>query len=74
MDVKTAFLNAEIDLEIYVEQPEGYVIYDKESNKLLCKLNKSLYGLKQSGRNWHNMLHNFLRVQKFEQSYADPCV
>ena len=48
MDVKTAFLNGELDEDIYMIQPEGYV---EESNpNLVCKLNRSLYGLKQSPR------------------------
>ena len=50
LDVKTAYLNAPIDCEIYLEQAEGYEVPGKDK-KLVCKLNKSLYGLKQSGRN-----------------------
>ena len=46
MDVKTAYLNADIDCEIYVQQPEGFIKTNKEGEKLVCKLNKSLYGLK----------------------------
>ena len=52
MDVKTAYLNAPIDCELYVEQPEGFIKYSETGERLVCKLNKSLYGLKQSGRNW----------------------
>ena len=44
MDVKTTFLNGEIEEEIYIEQPEGFVVPGKE--KKVCKLIKSLYGLK----------------------------
>ena len=51
MDIKSAYLNALVDVEIYVLQPEGYVVNDKDGEPLLYKLNKSLYGLKQSGRN-----------------------
>ena len=43
MDVKTAFLNVELEEEIYIEQPEGFVVSGKE--KKVCKLIKSLYGL-----------------------------
>ena len=74
MDVKTAYLNAPIDCEIYIEQPDGYEVYDKGGEKLVCKLNKSRYGLKQSGRNWNSMLHVYLLDEGFEQSQADPCV
>ena len=74
MDVKTAFLNAPIDCEIYVRQPEGYEVKDKGGNLLVLKLNKSLYGLKQSGRNWNSLLHKFFVSNKFVQSALDPCV
>jgi hypothetical protein len=74
MDVKTAYLNANIDCELFVEQPEGYIKTDKTGNRLVCKLNKSLYGLKQSGRNWNNVLHNFLLSLNFQQSLNDHCV
>ena len=74
MDVKSAYLNAPIDVEIYVQQPQGYEIKDKDGNPLVWKLNKSLYGLKQSGRNWNNMLHDYLINQGFTQSLTDTCV
>jgi len=74
MDVKTAYLNAPIDCELYVQQPEGYDVSDKGDDKLVWKLRKSLYGLKQSGRNWNNLLHSHLCDEGFEQSDADPCV
>jgi len=51
MDVKTAYLNAPIDCEIFMEQPEGFEVSSKCDDVLVYKLNKSLYGLKQSGRN-----------------------
>ena len=60
MDVKTAYLNALIDSEIFMEQPEGYEKAVKNGEKLVYKLRKSLYGLKQSGCNWNNMLHGYL--------------
>ena len=51
MDVKTAFLNGELEEEIYIEQPEGFVVPGKE--KKVCKLIKSLYGLKQAPKQGH---------------------
>ena len=74
MDVKTAYLNAPIDCELYVEQPEGFIKYSETGERLVCKLNKSLYGLKQSGRNWNQLLHNFLTSKNFLQLVSDPCV
>ena len=74
MDVKTAYLHAPIDCEIYMEQPEGYEKRSKSGEKLVCKLHKSLYGLKQSGRNWNAMLHTCLVENDFVQNPADTCV
>ena len=48
MDVKMAFLNGELDEEIYMEQPVGFVVKVQEHK--VCKLNRSIYGLKQSSR------------------------
>ena len=74
MDVKTAYLNAPIDKEIYMSQPEGYNVDIQNTRTAVCKLNKSLYGLKQSGRNWNLLLHNFFVENKFVQSKNDPCI
>jgi hypothetical protein len=67
MDVKTAYLNADIDCELYVQQPEGFIRAGNNGDKLVCKLKKSLYGLKQSGRMWNNMLHKYLLDEQFVQ-------
>ena len=72
MDVVTAFLNGSLDDEIYMQQPKGYVVPGKE--ELVCRLKKSLYGLKQSPRCWNTALTEFMLAQGFEQSDADPCV
>ncbi|KAL6483448.1 hypothetical protein MHYP_G00083200 [Metynnis hypsauchen] len=71
MDVKTAYLHAPIDRDIYMDQPEGY---EKVGENLVCKLEKSNYGLKQSGRNWNEMLHKCLINDNFTQNPADHCV
>ena len=70
MDVKTAYLNAPIDREIYIEQPEGFRKSGKSGETLVCKLKRWLYGLKQSGRNWNNLrlLHDYLANEKFAVS------
>ena len=60
MDVKTAYSNAPMDCELYVEQPEGFTVTNRKGEHLVYKLKKSLYGLKQSGRNWNGVLHSYL--------------
>ena len=72
MDVKTAFLNGELDNEIYMKQPEEYV--NKEHPNYVCKLNKSLYGLKQAARCWNLTVDKFLKSDGYDQSPADPCI
>ena len=72
MDVVSAFLNGKLDEEIYMEQPDGYVVAGKEN--LVCKLKKSLYGLKQSPWCWYSAFKDYLESMGFKQSEADPCV
>ncbi len=72
MDVVTAFLNGQLDEDIYMRQPEGYAQPGKEH--LVCKLEKSLYGLKQSPRCWNKALRDKLVKLGFIQISADPCV
>ena len=54
MDVKIAFLNGDLEEEIYMDQSEGFVEPRQESK--VCKLTKSLYGLKQVPKQWHESL------------------
>lgn len=72
MGVVTAFLNGDLKEEIYMQQPPGYNQPRKEG--LVCKLKKSLYGLKQSPRCWNEKLCEYLKLLGFKQSNADPCV
>lgn len=53
-DISSAFLNGELSEEVYVEQPEGF---EQKGKDWVWRLFKSLYGLKQAGREWHNKLH-----------------
>jgi hypothetical protein len=70
MDVKTVFLNGEVEQEVYIEQLEGFVIHGKESH--VCKLKKALYGLKQALRAWYGRIGSFLQSLGFSKSIADP--
>ena len=72
MDVVTAFLNGDLKEEIYMCQPPGYVQTGKEDK--VCKLKKSLYGLKQSPRCWNEKFCNHLKQLGFKESGADPCI
>ena len=72
MDVTTAFLNGELKEEVYMKQPEGYAIKGKEN--LVCKLKKSIYGLKQSPRCWNSALDCHLKKMGFKQAAGDPCI
>ena len=71
MDVTTAFLNGTLEEDVYMRQPEGFVKKGKEH--LVCKLKKSLYGLKQSPRCWNTTLDQHFRDMNLKQSNADPC-
>ena len=71
MDAITAFLNGILE-EIYMKQPPGYV--QKWKEHLVCKLNKSLYGLKQSPRCWNKAFREYMDSINFTQSTADPCI
>ena len=51
MDIKTTFLNGSLDETIYMVQPEGFIVKGQE--KKVCKLQKSIYGLKQASRSWN---------------------
>ena len=72
MDVSTAFLHGELAEEVYMRQPEGFVEQGKEH--LVCRLQRSIYGLKQSPRCWNHALDSKLKEMGFEQTSSDPCL
>nr|GFB19805.1 retrovirus-related Pol polyprotein from transposon TNT 1-94 [Tanacetum cinerariifolium] len=65
MDVKTAFLKGNLQEEVYVSQPDGFV--DSDNPNHVDKLKKALYGLKQAPRVWYDMLSSFLLSQDFSK-------
>lgn len=69
LDIKTAFLNGELEEDIWLQQPPGY---QEGDGTLACHLHKSLYGLKQASRSWHLRLHEELTTYGFAASTADP--
>ena len=75
MDVKTAFLNGDLDVDIYMEQPEGYSTpAARGEQRLVCKLQKALYGLKQAGRAWNEKMLDALLQLQFTPLDSDSCV
>ena len=71
MDVKTTFLNGELEEEIYMTQPEGCVAPGQEEK--VCKLLKYLYGLKQTPKQWHEKLDNVLLCDGFSTNDVNKC-
>jgi hypothetical protein len=72
MDLKTTFLHGDLEEEIYMKQPEGFVVKGKKD--LVCKLKKSLYGLKQSPRMWYQKFDTYILELGFVRSRVDHCV
>ncbi|GJW12154.1 zinc finger, CCHC-type containing protein [Tanacetum coccineum] len=72
MDVKTAFLNGDLDEEVYMKQPEGFVLPGHENK--VCKLKKSLYGLKQAPKQWHDKFDKSVLSNGFTHNSSDRCI
>ena len=68
MDIKAAFLNGVVEEEVYVEQTLGFETHDKKYH--VCRLKKSLYGLKQEPRTWYDRIDSFLSSLGFTKSKA----
>jgi len=69
MDVKSKFLNGDLEREIYMEQPERFLL--TEIPDYVCKLKKALYGLKQAPRAWYYRLDKYLHEQGFKKDIVD---
>ena len=69
MDIKLAFLNSMLDEEIYMKQPQDFIIARQEDK--VCCLNKAIYGLKQASYAWNLQFHGVLIELGFTQTYSD---
>jgi len=72
MDVKTAFLNGDLEEEVYMDQPEGFLTTRNEN--LVCKLKKSIYGLKQASRQWYLKFNDTIMSYGFVENVVDRCI
>ena len=72
MDIKTDFSNRELEEEIYMEQPEGFIVPGKENK--VCRLVKSLYGLNQAPKQWHAKFDQTMLTNGFKINKCDKCV
>ena len=72
MDVKMTFLNGNLEEEVFMKQPEGFS--SSEGEHLVCKLKKSIYGLKQASRQWYLKFHEVITLFGFEENIMDQCI
>ncbi|GKD35336.1 zinc finger, CCHC-type containing protein [Tanacetum coccineum] len=72
MDVKKSFLNGDLDEEVYMNQPQGFIMSGNENK--VCKLIKSLYGLKQAPKQWHQKFDEVVLSNGYLLNQADKCV
>ena len=72
MDVRTAFLNGDLYKNVYMAQPKGFVMKEKEH--MGCLLKKSIYGLKQASRQWYLKFDGTIRKFGFKENIEDNCI
>jgi hypothetical protein len=70
MYVNTYFPNGYIEEEVYIEQPDGFMIHEKESH--VNRLKKSMYGLSQAPHSWYANIYGYLMSLGFSKSVVDP--
>ena len=69
VDINNAFLNGDLEEEVFMSQPKGFISSMRPSH--VCKLKKSLYGLKQAPRAWYTKLRNALQSRGFLRNVLD---
>jgi len=72
MDVKMAFLNGDLDEDVYMTQLKGFVV--EENERMGCRLKKSIYGLKQASRQWYLKFDGTIRKFGFKENVEDNCI
>ncbi|GKC40185.1 zinc finger, CCHC-type containing protein [Tanacetum coccineum] len=72
MDVKRTFLNGELNEEVYMNKPQGFIMTGNENK--ICKLIKSLYGLKHTPKQWHQKFDEVVLSNGYLLNQADKCV
>lgn len=72
MDIKTAFLNGDLSEDVYVTQPVGFE--DLCEEHMVCKLKKSIYGLKQASRQWYLKFNMIITQNGFKENIVDQCI
>ncbi|KAL0411115.1 UNVERIFIED_CONTAM: Retrovirus-related Pol polyprotein from transposon RE2 [Sesamum latifolium] len=72
MDMKMTFLNDFIEEEIFMDQPEGFTAVGEEQK--VCRLQRSIYGLKQASRSWNTRFDEVIRGYDFIKNDCDPCI
>jgi len=71
VDISSAFLNGDLEEEIYMKQPQGFVQFGSD---YVCRLQKAIYGLKQAGRQWNKKLHQVLSTMGFRRLESDRSI
>ena len=72
MDVKNAFHNGNLEEKIYMMQSKGFIAKNQEH--MVCKLKRSIYGLKQASKSWNIKFDQAIKSFGFEQNLDEPCV
>ena len=72
MDVRAAFLNGDLVEDVYMSQPIGFEEVGKEH--MLCKLHKSIYGIKQTSRQWHLKFDEVVITNDYKENIVDQCI